>query len=78
MPGLPLGGFPLAWMVVMSKKRVARKRDIKDSGIVLRAAWAVGSGTRAWSELWDRIFQEVFDDQENRITDTVREWGNDC
>ena len=78
MPGLPLGGFPLAWMVVMSKKRVARKRDIKDSGIVLRAAWAVGSGTRAWSELWDRIFQEVFDDQENRITDTVRERGNDC
>ena len=78
MPGLPLGGFPLASMVVMSKKRVARKRDIKDSGIVLRAAWAVGSGNRAWSELWDRIFQEVFDDQENRITDTVRERGNDC
>ena len=65
-------------MVVMSKKSVARKRDIKDSGIVLRAAWAVGSGNRAWSELWDRIFQEVFDDQENRITDTVRERGNDC
>ena len=68
----------MASMVVMSKKRVARKRDIKDSGIVLRAAWAVGSGTRAWSELWDRIFQEVFDDHENRITDTVRERGNDC
>ena len=65
-------------MVVMSKKRVARKRDIKDSGIVLRAAWAVGSGTRAWSELWDRIFHEVFDDQENRTTDTVRERGNAC
>ena len=78
MPGLPLGGFPLAWMVVMSKKRVARKRDIKESGIVLRAAWAVGSGNRAWRELCDRIFQEVFDDQENRITDTVRERGNDC
>ncbi len=78
MPGLPLGGFPLAWMVVMSKKSVARKRDIKDSGIVLRAAWAVVSGTRAWSELWDRIFQEVSDYQENRITDTVSEQGNDC
>ena len=78
MPGPPLGGFPLASMVVMSKKRVARKRDIKDSGIVLRAAWAVGSGNRTWRELWDRIFQEVFDDHENRITDTVRERGNDC
>ena len=65
-------------MVVMSKKRVARKRDIKDSGIVLRAAWAVGSGNRAWRELWDRIFQEVSDYQENRITDTVSEQGNDC
>ena len=78
MPGLPLGGQQLASMVVMSKKRVPRKRDIKESGIVLQAAWAVGSGTRAWSELWDRIFQEVSDDQENRITDTVREEGNDC
>ena len=78
MPGLPLGGFSLASMVVMSKKCVPRKRDIKESGIVLQAAWAVGSGTRAWSELWDRIFQEVSDDQENRITDTVREEGNDC
>ena len=62
----------------MGKKRAPRKRDIKESGIALKSAWAVGSGTRAWSELWDRIFQEVSDYQENRITDTVSEQANDC
>ena len=78
MPGLPLGGFSLASMVVMSKKRAPRKRDIKESGLVVQSAWMVGSRTRAWSELWDRIFQEVSDYQENGITDTVSEQGNDC
>ena len=62
----------------MGKKRAPRKRDIKESGLVVQSAWAVGSGTRAWSELWDRIFQEVSDYQENRTTDTVSEQGNDC
>ena len=62
----------------MGKKRTPRKRDIKESGLVVQSAWMVGSRTRAWSELWDRIFQEVSDYQENRITDTVSEQGNDC
>jgi len=62
----------------MGKKRAPRKRDIKESGLVVQSAWTVGSRTRAWSELWDRIFQEVSDYQENRITDTVSEQGNDC
>ena len=62
----------------MGKKRAPRKRDIKESGLVVQSAWRVGSRTRAWSELWDRIFQEVSDYQENRITDTVSEQGNGC
>ena len=62
----------------MGKKRAPRKRGIKESGLVVQSAWTVGSRTRAWSELWDRIFQEVSDYQENGITDTVSEQGNDC
>ena len=62
----------------MGKKRAPRKRDIKESGLVVQSAWTDGSRTRAWSELWARIFQEVSDYQETRITDTVSEPANDC
>ena len=62
----------------MGKERPPRKRNIKESEIGVQSVWTVGPRTRAWSELWDRIFQEVSDYQENRITDTVSEHGNDC
>ena len=60
----------------MGKKRAPRKRDIKEYGLVVQSAWMVGSRTRAWSELWDRIFREVSNDQEIGITDDAREQGN--
>ena len=61
----------------MGKERPPRKRNIKESEIGVQSVWTVGPRTRAWSELWDRIFREVSNDQDIGITDAVGEQGND-
>jgi hypothetical protein len=56
-------------MVVMSKKGIKRTRQSNELDI--RFEWTEGERTKAWSDLWDLIFRDIFNGQVDWISEAT-------
>ena len=57
-------------MVVMSKKGIKRTRQSNEFDI--RFECTEGERTKAWSNLWDIIFRDIFNDQGDSISEATK------
>ena len=54
----------------MSKKGIKRTRQSNELDI--RFEWTEGERTKAWSNLWDLIFRDIFNDQGDSISEATK------
>jgi len=54
----------------MSKKGIKRTRQSNEFDI--RSEWTEGERTKAWSNLWDIIFRDIFNDQGDSISEATK------
>jgi len=54
----------------MSKKGIKRTRQSNEFDI--RFEWTEGERTKAWSNLWDIIFRDIFNDQGDSISEATK------
>lgn len=54
----------------MSKKGIKRTRQSNEFDI--RFEWTEGERTKGWSNLWDIIFRDIFNDQGDSISEATK------
>lgn len=59
----------------MRKQKVRQKRQ--EVNLDIRSEWATGSITKAWSDLWICIFDDIFNAQVARGTEARDEVPNE-